>query len=746
MIFDINIMSTKETDMSINRKYKSFGVRRANNLSDIDNPELALNNLLDNLTGVDPAAGITFISQDLDAIRGLKDTNVETDNFEQLQNTAPTATSPAAPGAEPSVISPLIRLEDRFRQYRSVSEDPPVFVSGLGPRAFFIPSSLLPTFGKTSKIEDELEANLLNSDVQTSDDFWMFGEFVIDDKLRIDFDDFKGGIVWEGYFLPNPSSSTHLFRYETSGLYHVEYKRFEEDNWTVLKSIYAKQRDVDVENAVVDSTVVTLQEGESKYVSVGDVLESVNGSSVSSNAIVGISGDTITLEESVTLNAGDTLTFDMSIGEEINSGEYLLNEIYDRAETPQTKMRFFWWFPVSESAELKYLRTTILGRGVFDYFFLNQTPASPVASSGSIREVLETAVTPSNSVFGGASENEYKKFTSTSSTQTVYIPKSSLSQIVKANINISFRQRTRSANGNFLASELGNVIVPTNVADFDTVISKNTQIKDLLGSNDASPIRLISKPWPETRSSYPVSIIDHNGLVDYFVASSSGNEVSVTSTSNLKSGMICITSSTSDDEFVTITEIISNTEFRTSRNLDLSNEYIFVYSNSGILDRSLEHFCSGVFGKVLAAPASAGSTTLTLKSVSGIEVDQVVQYDGSIPDQTKVTDINGLTITLSEEITQTINIGETIVFAPDGTTENKEICVLPLDLSPPFIGIDIGLDTNNKGIKSSLGTLNVRVSNIEMKNVIVTPVALSDRYDHLIPTSNNSLSIIAKKL
>ena len=72
------------------KKYKSYGVLRRNDLSDISDKELSLNNLLDNISGVDPGAGITFISQDLDAIRGLKDTDIGPDDFIQLAGTTVT--------------------------------------------------------------------------------------------------------------------------------------------------------------------------------------------------------------------------------------------------------------------------------------------------------------------------------------------------------------------------------------------------------------------------------------------------------------------------------------------------------------------------------------------------------------------------------------------------------------------------------------------------------------------------------
>lgn len=738
--------------MAQSRKYRSFGVRRANNLSDIDNPVQALNNLLNDLPGVEEESGITFISEDLDAIRGLKDTNIGPDSFIQLAQTAPKTTEideegnvvlSEAGNPQQVLINPLVRLEDRFRQFRTVTEDPPVFASGQGPTAFFIPSSLLPTFGKTSKIEDVLEANLTDTSVQTSDDFWMLGEFVISDRFKVEFPDSFGGILWEGFYIPNPAASTHTFTYETSGLFHAEYDRFGNDNWQVLKSIYAKKRDVLVEDTVSESDTIELQEGESKFVSVGDFLENDEEAIVTS-----ISGDTITFEKEVSVTAGQTLTFDMPLAEGTTRGQYTIDEILDRGEVPQMKLRIFWWFPDTGDYEpdLKYLRKGISGRTVFDYFFLNQTPASETASQGSIRQVLESAITPSQDNMGGS--GQYREFKSSSSTETIYVPKSQLSQISKGSANITFREGNRSATGNFSTTELGNVIIPDDPNDLTSVVPKNMRVKDLLGSSVAASTRIVSQQWPDTKDDYSVQFIDHNGLVDYFVGTSASDVVTVDDTSRIRVDMLCITGATGANDFVRITEIISATQFRTSVNLNISNQYVFIYANAGILDRSLDVFCIGVFGQVLAASASSGTNTLELVSATGVEVDQIVQFGDSIPSGTTVTAISGTTITLSNNLAQTINQDETVVFAPDGTTVNKEICVLPLDLSPPFIGVDTGLSTDGKNIRSSETTFNLKVDGLEFRNTTVNEAAASETYDSLISIANNDngFSIVAKKV
>ena len=124
--------------MTQTKKYRSYGVIRKNNLSDILDKKESLNNLLNNISGVDPSAGVTFISEDLDSIRGLKDTDINPADFTQLAGSTPftyrvdeLGNSIPDAGGSPflTVINPLIRIQDRFKLYRNVTEDPPVFAS-----------------------------------------------------------------------------------------------------------------------------------------------------------------------------------------------------------------------------------------------------------------------------------------------------------------------------------------------------------------------------------------------------------------------------------------------------------------------------------------------------------------------------------------------------------------------------------------------------------------------------------------
>ena len=740
------------------KKYRAYGIRRENNLADLDNKEEALNNLLNNMPGV--GGDISFTSQDLDAIRGLKDTAIGTSDFIGLAASTPRVTEVDENGVQLVdsnddpllvIIKPLYRIEDRIRLYRKVTENPPVFVSGTGPYAYTIPSGIIPALSKGSNLDSiNISTIQTNNATLKSDDFWALGEFSINNKFNINFPNEYGGILWEGYYIPDPITSTHTFTYDTTGLFHVEYDRFGNNTWEVVKSIYAKQRVVTVATAATDATVIQLAPGDARFVSNNDFILGDPTNFVTS---VNINNDTIALTNSITRALNSTITFDMDLGQRQYTGSYIINEILDRAETPQIKKRIFWWYPFSTtySPDLKYLRNRLTTPGIsrtalYSYFNWNKERSSNIAAPGSIRDVLNTSITPSQDNFGSAGNEKF--FRSNLFTDTTYIPKSSFAEINKGTATVSFESGSRYITGSLTFSAIGNAVVPAAVAAIPSetfnLIPKNLRIKTLLGVGVDSPARIVDLPTPVTGSA-SVNIIDHLGLIDYFVASSVGDLVTVSSTENLKKDMICITSSTLATSYVRITEIlaaapgVTPTQFRTSVPLNLTNGFVYVYSNSGIIDRSTESFCRGVFGHALAATAPIG-VTLQLVSVAGVAIDQIAQFGTAIPDNTSVTAVNTTTntVTLSASTTAVINQSQTVVFAPAGTLDNKEICVLPLDLSPPFIGVTTGLSTNGKSIKSAQTQplLNVRTNTLTFKTATATAAIITETYDRRIPIKN----------
>jgi hypothetical protein len=215
-----------------------------------------------------------------------------------------------------------------------------------------------------------------------------------------------------------------------------------------------------------------------------------------------------------------------------------------------------------------------------------------------------------------------------------------------------------------------------------------------------------------------VKIVDHNGLMDYFITSTSNNIVTVDSTSRIRKGMVCVTYFTPSTPFVTITDVINSTSFSTSSSLGLSsNNYVFIYADSGLIDSSKDVFCAGVIGKLLTAPVSVGATTLT---VSSLEPSANV----------RILAVGGNQITLNTPTTSAIDTGSTIVFAPSNSSGDKQQCILPLDLSPPFLGTNEGLDSRGKRIVPTVSAnLHITTLALSSNSAVVSAANSTDVFD-----------------
>jgi hypothetical protein len=719
--------------MSISRKYFSFGNRRDKNLSDVGNSNTALNNLLDGLSG--PG---TFVTEDLDAIRGLQFQDITANNLSTLSNITVRVNDPENPQLPPIAVRPLVTIKDRVEKLRRVTGEIPAFRGGQGLTARFIESTDINAGNTNSSGADIFN---INSNQIIENDYWEYGYFEHGKQLDPTFTDEYGGIQWTGYFSPYAFDITPRMAYETTGLLIFEYDLFETDNWIKLVDLYDETREVTV---TADSTgdVVQISNNTRARVAVNDKLSTNNDILVTA---VGTSS--ITLSDNLTVTNGSTLTFEKTVGSDLSTGFFDFPTV---EPGKLIKTRISYWFPDNnQNVDEKIILFSYFSSSVAEFpYFYSEKPG--VAGPDEIRTFLSDSISPYNNNFGntGTTGSNYEDVLINKSYVNVYTPKNSLANIATNNpVNINYTN-----NYNIITSvsslpnvEVGNYIIPTSTTNDE--IPKYTRVK----YKPSNTLIIATENFTNTNSS-EVRFIDHKGLIDWFVANSTGANVNINSnTDNLEVNNIVITNSTSS--FVRITSIINSTSFSTSSNLSLSgNEIIYVYSEKGLTDRSKKVFCSGVFGLQLFSNAAAGANTLTLTSNSGVVVGQVVQYSGFIPEtpsMTTVTGITGNTVNLSEDTLFEILENSTITFAPAGTTVNKEICVLPLDTSPPFLGTSDGLSTNARGLKSS-NTLNEAFT-VETDSLTfttntsnITSVTGTQQYDVKIKINSNTYFILSK--
>jgi hypothetical protein len=664
------------------KKYTNLGLRRDKNLSDVGNPTASLNNLLNNLVNDDTK---TFISEDLDAIRGLQNTSITPTKLSDLANIRIQYSTQVGDTIQDVLVTPLVTLKDRIDNSKSVTGDTPAIAGGLGLLARFVPSTNI-NAGSAASTGDTI---FTTNASQVQEVFWELGTFSFPGYIDNSFVDQYGGIQWTGYFSPQPRDSAPNIFVATTGLVIFEVDPNENGNWQTLLSFYAANRTVNI-TAGSGSTSITLGSGQGKFVGVGDYF------TTSTNLVTAVSGDVVTLSTAYT---GGTITVSKQVGKDVTSGYATMPPV---EIGNQLKIRISYWYPNTglEIAD-KTLYFDYLG-GRLPFQRLYATKPSQSLGPFEIRQFLQDAVTPYQPNVGLSGTGNYKNLFVNSSLISNYFPKSSLAEIRKAGpvaIACTSTNNLISSGSDLSGVEVGNIIVPA-VARASTLITSTIQIKDTINSN----IKVLTSNIGNTITD-TVNFVDHRGFIGWYYATSAGTTVTLpaNTTAGLRTGFIVITPTSGAADYRYITSLGAST-FVTDAALGLTGEQvIYVYSDRSLIDTSKDVYCAGVFGQVLDTTTNAGTNTLAMRNVSGVAIGQVIQYSGSIPDGTTVSNIVGNTITLSTPLINLIKGSSTIVFAPAGTGVNKEACVIPLDTAPPFIGVPTGLSSGGKGIRAIAG-------------------------------------------
>jgi hypothetical protein len=718
------------------RKYISIGNRRDKNLADVENPVTALNNLLNGISGEG-----TFISEDLDAIRGLQFQKITANNLATIAGSTVFVTS-SNTNAIDTPAQPLITLRDKVENARIITATIPAYQGGLGLDARFIASTEINSGNASSTGSDIFD---FNSDQVLEPQYWEYGNFSFADQLESSFSDEYGGIQWTGYFSPYILDPNPTIYYETTGLLMVEYDLLESNNWVKVANIYDEEREVTV-GANTTGNVVELKPNEYIKLGIGDKLSSNN-----EITITDLTATSIVLSDNITVSNNQNISFTKELGLDLNRNFFVLPTV---EPGNQIKIRISFWYPDygdEEEIEDKILNFNYIGSTTLPFPYLyDEKPTSP--GQQEIRTYLDNVLSPYNNDIGtsGTAGSNYKNLNIAKTYINNYEPKANTVSIVTANsVTLNFTQGSTvaSVTGSIANVSVGNYIVPTSPTG--NSIPTNLQLKNRFGESN---LIILDEPATVT-GTRTVNFIENKGFIGWYFGTSSGNTVTLTvgNTSNLQTNNILVSNSTSSI-FNRITNIVNSSVIATSNAPSLSGTQLFyVYSEKGITDKSKLVFCAGVFGAVLASNAAMGANSLVVTSNAGIVAGQVVQYSGLIPESpaTTVTSVSGNTVNLSNNITSQILQNSTITFAPSDTSTNKEICVLPLDTAPPFVATNRGLSTVNRGIKSTASE-NFVVETSELilstNNQNITAAPTTPQYDTKIRINNGQYFIIGKKV
>lgn len=720
----------------ISKKFVQLGLRRDKNLSDVGDPTAALNNLLNN---IETDSTKSFISEDLDAIRGLRNRSILPEKLYDLSGATQKYSKQTTVGQVVTIeeveVTPFVTLKDRVDNAKTITGNIPAYLGGLGLTARFIPSTDINSASSSSTGSTIFDFN----SSQIEEVFWEVGRFSFSATIDSSFPDQYGGIQWEGYFSPSLKDPNVNIYFSTTGLVIFEYDKNDDGNWTTLKSIYADSRTLQV-STTSSLTTITLQPDTTKYISAGDFVGTLD----SGITVLSITdSSTIEVSANYPVTSGNSITFIKKLGDTNTSNNVRLPTV---EPGKQIRIRISYWYPNLAGVDVpdKSIYFSYIGS---ELVFPNLYAEKPSSTLGEfeIRQFLIDAVTPYQTNVGVSGDN--KNLYINNSFVSSYVPKSGFSEIKNygpVSISVSLNDNILVSPSSLSNVEIGNFIVPVSTT---TQITSFIQVKDYI--SDTTKISTANFTQTESIS---VNFIDHKGFIGWYVAQSVGTTVNLNiSTSELKVGYVVITANTTPGTFFHITSLASGSvnTFVTNAPISLTGyEIIYIYGDKGLIDFSKDVFCNGVFGKVLTTSVSSGNTMI-LSNVTGVTLGQVVQYGNLIPANTTVTTINSgtNTITLSNSISSAIDASSTIVFAPSGTLLNKEACVIPLDTSPPFIGTSVGLSTNGKGINSapSVASFAVNVNNLtaNIPSLHITTASIAQQFDRKIRI-NSIYSILSK--
>lgn len=745
--------------------FNNVGLRRDLNLSDLNNRDQGLNNLLNNLVTTDD--GSTFDRNDLlDAIQGLSNTNVSQTSIGLMQNLTVKNTVLDSETNElvEQVASPLITVKNQVDTILATTNDPPFFNGGDGMTASFYEVDQI-VAGTSLNINSPGSAVVTGNPV-VSRKFWTNGLFEFSNKLDDTLGGGNGAIQWNGFYVPD-SSGPSTFNISTTGFIIVEIEN-EFGDLAIEKNIYKSERTVFSETVDLEGDQIRTTAQQAATVAVNDILTAVydeNGVEIAlpqdrAVVVTGAGNTIITLSESISLTGiGEDWSFVFDNSTLLGTESFSFSIVLPQLEKYVPKqMRITYWYP---GEDVQYfnkvldvnLTTQLKSSGDLPYWYL-YTEVGDVEVEEGFKGFYDKRLLLGGGTIGPEDvlvSTQYNKWLSLKPLILKYDPPMTFAEAQRARYTYDVVQFSNvlsvTSTSPFTDEiEIGSIIISPVIPDgaFVTDVSRNSIV---IASEIASEDNALT-----------IDFMDHRGYLSNAFASSVGTTVTVPDTAGLLVGTVIISENTpSSGDYIRITEILNSRQFVTTEALGLTgSERIYFYSDKGLANRAYDNFCEGTIGAEIAVTASNGDTYLTLNTVDGVAPNMVIQSAPFIPfdpDNSILTTIQEVNPTGYPANTVRVNralahpdnkdmvAGITVVICPANTTLNKEACVIPLNTAPPFVGTIDGLRTTdgNGGTKDldiagSDATLNVLNLVAEgVASVVELPSSGTRTYDRKIP-------------
>lgn len=673
--------------------YKRIGLRRERNLSDLSNPISALNNIIGPLADITDA---TFISEDLDCIRGLSNSGISTGDYKALANLTLKQTNEFGIN---EVVQPLKTIKNRIDILKITAGDPRL--NG-GPGIFPEYYGAVVGDGFSDDIVSGPTTILSDDDKIIFE--WLNGSFSFDGKIYSGSQSNKGALVWEGYFLP-VDSGIHQFTIITDGYIKFE---FEDDNYTgvgintyktVINSGISTTIDV---GTIASSDRINLQTQDIPVLGIG---LSVTGSNISPNTVVEsrINQTAYKLTtDGVTSNVSD---FNQSVNiVKQNLGELEVTHRHvtqplDAYRKYYFKLTYFVPNSISEfDAEVPHTLEMNLSvpsganspQSGLPYYFLYPLDYDfSDFAAGTFDTFAQAKLQPSGGEIGGTnSSSEYVTLQTSSKIKINYIPPTNKSSILKRKIsNVGITTASFIDLSETSLIEPGNYVI--DVSGGSLGINTGTRVTDVFTNSIVTFDQggLLEK-------TADIEFLDHRGFVKSVKGSISGTTLTISNgnTNNLKSGMLVVGDGVTN--YTGITTTGSSTQVTVSPSQTVgAGTTLYFYESKGLINDSLISFCPTTENVCIISNGvqTSGSTTLNVTDTTGVSQNMFV-YGLQFPSGTVINSFTSNTITISNPITVALADGANFT-ASTSSEEQKALCCPPTDTSPPFDATEEGIDT-----------------------------------------------------
>jgi hypothetical protein len=686
------------------KSYKRIGIRRDNNLRDLEDTRSGLNNLLDTL--VDGASSETFISEDLDAIRNIFSYNLSSAGYRQIIGSGTKFTNNNGVNVD---FLPRITYQNKLDKLKVFSGIP----RSLGG------NGLTAKYYNFNQVSENTQAVFSGTPIK-QDNFWEAGNFDYVQKIIPEAINANGGVEWSGYFIPT-SSGQHTFNVSTSALMSFE---FETEGYTSGIGTYTEHSRIGLSSTFVGSgdvgNIITLATpANTNFIGVGQSVSNANivvGTVVASysrsDGVINLTPPTGSANAITSTITSGNIVFSKAIGQDTS----ISHTTYALEAQRRYHIRARYYIPQAINAigvvrninfDILYPGSSSTSNLRYNYLYASDYDFSD-AAKGQFNIFTDNSILSGGGTLGSiVSSTGYVKIKSTKKIDIKYAPKTSLVAITKATVSGTTTNGTKIISiSNTSGIEIGNFI-------FGTGIPENTVVNDIVINTF-----IITNNASTASNATTLTFIDHRGFVKRGVGSISGTTLTLSAgnTTNLKSKMVVIGDTVTQYTGITTGVSASEVTVSPSQTVGAGTTFYF-YQSRGLINEGLAAFCVPAVTRCMftSTPTASGATVLNIIDTTGVANGMRV-LGAQFASGTTVSSFTGTSITINPATIAGIASGGNFTVTSTPAEEgDRSLCCPPTDTSPPFSPTEKGLETT-----AGFPNLKINAGNVKFDSLTAT--------------------------